>query len=195
MSGAAEAPVVTSQKDKNIQQRGATPPGRTEPVPPTMPIKDERDSVVKFDGRPGATFDVYEETILNVAAGKTDERGWSLADHLLQIDENGPLGPAYPIGAATELRKAQACFRRRQKEAYALLSTTQADANIITVLRGSHFQRGADAWQYLTATYRRPVDRMELRSMDKIWHDFDLLEHVGVDENTIKTVVLRTHRP
>ena len=80
--------MVTSQKDKNIHQRGATPPGRTEPVPPTMPIKDERDSVVKFDGRPGATFDVYEETILNVAAGKTDERGWSLADHLLEVDEN-----------------------------------------------------------------------------------------------------------
>lgn len=27
--------------------------------------------------------------------------------------------------------------------------------------------------------------------MDKTWHEFDLLENVGVDENTIKTVVLK----
>ena len=91
MSGAAEAPVVSSQRDKNIYQRGATPPGRTEPLPSLlMPVKDERETVAKFDGRPGPTFDVYEEAILNAASGKTDERGWSLADHLLSVDENGP---------------------------------------------------------------------------------------------------------
>ena len=32
VSGAAEAPVVSSQRVKNIQQRGAKPPGRTEPL-------------------------------------------------------------------------------------------------------------------------------------------------------------------
>ena len=63
-----------------------------------MPTKDERETVAKFDGRPGPTFDVYEEAILNAASGKTDDRGWSLADHLLGVDENGPSGPHDGVG-------------------------------------------------------------------------------------------------
>ena len=60
-------------------------------------LKDRNDIVAKFDGMAGPTFDVYEEAILNVAAGKADERGWSLADHILGTDENGPSGPPYPV--------------------------------------------------------------------------------------------------
>ena len=66
----------------------------------------DRETVTKFDGTPGVTFDVYEEGILNFAAGKTDDRGWSLADHLMESDELGPNGPL-PPNNATELRKAQ----------------------------------------------------------------------------------------
>ena len=47
-----------------------------------MPTKDERETVAKFDGRPGPTFDVYEEAILNAASGKTDERGLVACGHL-----------------------------------------------------------------------------------------------------------------
>jgi hypothetical protein len=69
----------------------------------------EKDSerVPNFDGNAGLTFDVYEENILNYTAGKTDDRGWSCADYLTGVDEGGALGPAWPVGAATELRKAQ----------------------------------------------------------------------------------------
>ena len=31
------------------------------------------------DGTPGTSWDDFEERILSVAAGKTDDRGWSLA--------------------------------------------------------------------------------------------------------------------
>ena len=34
------------------------------------------------DGTPGKPWDDFEERLLDVASGKTDERGWSLADCL-----------------------------------------------------------------------------------------------------------------
>ena len=34
------------------------------------------------DGTPGTPWDDFEERIISVAAGKTDDRGWSLADTL-----------------------------------------------------------------------------------------------------------------
>ena len=37
------------------------------------------------DGTPGKPWDDFEERLLDVASGKTDERGWSLADCLNQI--------------------------------------------------------------------------------------------------------------
>ena len=57
-----------------------------------MPSSKDFESVAKFDGNAGPTFDVYEEALLNAAAGRTDDRGWSSADHLLGVDEGGPNG-------------------------------------------------------------------------------------------------------
>ena len=34
------------------------------------------------DGTPGTPWDDFEERIVSVASGKTDDRGWSLADTL-----------------------------------------------------------------------------------------------------------------
>ena len=52
------------------------------------------------DGTPGTPWDDFEERILSVAAGKTDDRGWSLADTLNGVDEGGAGGPPVPGGAA-----------------------------------------------------------------------------------------------
>ena len=41
------------------------------------------------DGTPGKPWDDFEERLLDVASGKTDERGWSLADCLNRLDEGG----------------------------------------------------------------------------------------------------------
>ena len=35
----------------------------------------------------------FEERIINVAAKRVDDRGWSLADHLLNVDEGSPNVP------------------------------------------------------------------------------------------------------
>ena len=45
------------------------------------------------DGTPGTPWDDFEERILSVAAGKTDDRGWSLADVFNGVDEGAAGGP------------------------------------------------------------------------------------------------------
>ena len=75
-----------------------------------------------YDDTPGKSWDDFDGRLKNYAAGKTDDRGWSLADHYSKVDEGSINGPALPAGNATEMRKALASRRRRQKDAYALLA-------------------------------------------------------------------------
>ena len=45
------------------------------------------------DGTPGKSFEDFEDRLLNYLSREVDDRGWSLADHLLEIDEGGANGP------------------------------------------------------------------------------------------------------
>ena len=83
-----------------------------------MPSREER-----FD------FDDYAARLKNYAAGKTDDRGYSVADHLLKIDEGSP-GVPMPVGQPSELRKATAARRRRQKENYAKTHESESSSGV-----------------------------------------------------------------
>ena len=95
---------------------------------------------------PGDDYDKWRERALNAMA-TSDERGWSLADHLLGIDEGGPGGPPIPGGAAAN--KAQQAFRSRQKNAYKVLTKHVLDAGHLTHMSNNTFQQGRAAWLYL----------------------------------------------
>ena len=82
---------------------------------------------------PGDDYDKFRERALN-AMSTSDDRGWSLSDHMLGIDEGGPGGPPMPGGAG--LAKAQQAFRGRQKNAYKLLSKHVLDPGHLTDLYG-----------------------------------------------------------
>ena len=65
---------------------------------PHVPVKNStapdmsKDKDYKFtpwDGTPGLKFEKFEKDLLLVTAGEVDKRGWSLADHLLTVDEGG----------------------------------------------------------------------------------------------------------
>ena len=101
-----------------------------------------------FDGTPGKTWDDYASRLKNAAAGEVDERGYSLADEFDGVAEGQPGGPAFP-GAAAQLLKAQAAARRRQKEAYSMLTMTMQVKEQIDYLRQNHFQNGRAAFQYM----------------------------------------------
>ena len=100
---------------------------------------------------PGDDYDKWRERCLN-AFTKSDERGWSLADHMLGLDEGGPAGPAIAAagGAAAQL-KAQHALRKRQKDSYALLTKHVLDAGHVSEMSNGHFQNGRTAWLYLEA--------------------------------------------
>ena len=82
-----------------------------------MATVDVKYDTTPHDGTPGPPWDDFEERILGVAAGRTDDRGWSLADCANQIDEGGAGGPPMPGGAAGN--RAQTSRRKRLKELYA----------------------------------------------------------------------------
>ena len=93
---------------------------RREPITPSaMATVEVKYLTQPHDGTPGTPWDDFEERILGVASGKTDERGWSLADTLNDVDEGGAAGPPMPGGAAAQ--KAIAARRRRLKDSYSLL--------------------------------------------------------------------------
>ena len=118
-----------------------------------MATVDVKYDTTPHDGTPGPPWDDFEERILGVAAGRTDERGWSLADCANQTDEGGVGGPPMPAAGAAAA-KAQTARRKRLKELYALLYKHELDTDHRTHVYQNHFQDGDGAFQYLIATMR-----------------------------------------
>ena len=64
------------------------------------------------DGTPGKPWEDFEQRLLDIATGKSDDRGWSLADCLNGDDEGGAAGPAIAGPAAQQLKATQARRKR-----------------------------------------------------------------------------------
>ena len=153
---------------------------------------------VKYDFEPaqptpGEDYEKFEERLMNAAAAQADDRGWSLADHFLGVDEGGPTGPAFPAVNAANMAgtKARSCYRARQKEAYGMLTKHVLDADHITEMRNSHFQNGFGAWMYLRTACFRPPSLLRLREMNKDFDDIDIVHDIGINHNTIKLLCKR----
>ena len=140
-----------------------------------------------FDGTPGQHYDKFEERLLNAATARTDDRGWSLADHFLGNDEGGPTGPAFP-GGGPGLLNATNAYRKRLKESYGLLTKHITDADHITEMRSNYFQNGHDAFESLRTSCSMPINQIRLREMDKEWDALDIMTDVGVNAYTIQTL-------
>ena len=134
---------------------------------------------------PGDDYDKWRQDALNAMASG-DDRGWSLADHVLGIDEGGPAGPGFPAGAAGV--KAQGLFRTRQKTSYKVLTKHVLDGDHITEMTNTHFQNGHQAWLYLEASCQRPVNQLRIRELNKEFDDIDIVHDIGINQNTIKTL-------
>ena len=156
-----------------------------------------KESDVKFDfdpwdGTPGDAYDKFEIRLLNNGS-KTDDRGWSLSDHLLGDDEGGPnIGaPAMPVGPPAQLLKAQQARRKRQKESYGILAKHVTNKDITEDLQRNHFQDGRAAFLAIRASGQVAVDQLQLRELDKEWDGISILHDIGINENTIGLLVIR----
>ena len=152
-------------------------------------MKIDRESFGKFfDGTPGKSWDDYAARLKNAGAGEVDDRGYSLADEYDGNAEGGPFGPAMPTGAA-DLRKAQASQRRRQKEAYSLLTLTMEVKTQVDYLRQNHFQDGRAAFIYMDGAMASAINRTEIRAMNRTWDDCNMLSDVGVQPHSVRLLL------
>ena len=145
-----------------------------------------------YDCTPGDAYDAFEERYLNHATA-TDDRGYSLADHVLGIDEGSPGGPAI-AGTPQQIQKAQAALLKRQKQSYGLLVKHLAGgaaADHITYMKQNHFQQGLAAATYLRGMCQQPITRVKLRQLDNDWDAIDLLHDIGVSRNSIQLLSVR----
>ena len=126
--------------------------------------KDHDHDFEPYDGTPGKKWDDFKQRLMDYAAGKTDDRGESLADFYLDQSEGQAGGAALPAGAA-EVRKAQLALRRRQKDAYALLMRHIAHADHKLHMSINHFQDGLAAYQYIEAASAAPMNAIQLRKL------------------------------
>ena len=138
---------------------------------------------------PGEDYDKFEERLLNAGTSVVDDRGWSLADHLMGIDEGGPRGPNMPAGGGGP--PAAVKRRIRQKNAYGLLTKHVLDADHISEMKNNYFQDGYLAFTYLQGCCQRTVNPLRLREMNNEFDSIDIIHDIGIGENTIKMLCKR----
>ena len=140
-----------------------------------------------WDGTPGEGWEKFEARLFDNTT-RSDDRGWSLADHLKGEDEGQPppfgTGPAFPANPA-ENRKAQSAFRKRQKESYGIVLRHITATDIKETLQRDHFQLGRDAFNTAQASGLVPIDRLKLKQLNGEWDDTSILYDIGVNEHTI----------
>ena len=147
-----------------------------------------------YDCTPGDDWEKFDSDLLIYCTGELDKRGWSVADHLLGIDEGGPSGPALPANnaaRAVERRQALAAQRTRAKTAFSILTRHLTDEDWILDLKTNHFQQGHAAYTVLAAACAQPVDALKLRSLNRDWDNVDLLADVGVNANSVSLLAKR----
>ena len=147
-----------------------------------------------YDCTPGDGWEVFDQNLQNHCSGEVDDRGWSLADYLLSVCERSPNGPALPLNNAAnaaDRRKALASIRRRAKESYSIIQKHISDGDWQLELKNNHFQNGRAAYLALAAACATPVDALKLRQLNAEWHDVDLLADIGVNANTISSLLKR----
>ena len=153
-----------------------------------------KDKDSDFDFTPydcnSAGWDGYLEEKMSYFAGVVDDRGSSLADCLLGIDEGGPNAgaPPLPAGAAAQA-KAIAARRKRLKVLYQKEYKHITDPSVKTHLYNNHFNDGPACHVYIMAISQKPIGRLELRILDKKFDGVTIRDDIGVKEGTIKHLV------
>ena len=111
----------------------------------------------QYDGTPGRKYDDFVMLALNAMAGKMDERGFSLADHIKKTDEGGDAAAtddAMPNANTAAGVKALAARRRRRRarESYSLIVTHISDPGIVRELWTQYLQDGIGACSHTRHT-------------------------------------------
>ena len=112
------------------------------------PSVDIKFDFVPFNGTPGETYDKWERALLNAGA-RADERGYSISDHLTGVDEGTTANPHLSGPRTADGRKSRQAQRKRQKDAYAILTRHLHAPEHLRHMELNHFQDGLAALLYI----------------------------------------------
>ena len=139
----------------------------------------------RFDARPGEAYREGRITLMNFCSTKSDESGSSWADHLMDIDMGGagPGAPAFPVG--TQSDKMIILRLSRSKNSYGIIVKHINDTDLVKILVTNYFGNGRQAFNYLNGLYDTPIRRQDIRELDRKWSDTNIVNDVGVNEDSI----------
>ena len=69
--------------------------------------------------------------------------------------------------------------------AYGIIVKHVRDADLVKILATNFFGSGQDAFKYLNTVYDTPVRRQDLRELDRKWIDTNIVNDVGINEDSI----------
>ena len=130
--------------------------------------------------------------------GKTDDRGFSYADHILRQDEgaldiNGnPVVGAPPIPGGAGAPAANRAYLKRKKESYTyLLQHVTCASTKILMADPPYFQYGAAVFDYVCGQIVVAYDTSDIEELNLRWQLLEIITDIGVSENTVKEVLVR----
>ena len=152
----------------------------------------------------GEKWRAYKSEAFKILAGKCDDSGSSLADHLLGIDMGGPNvgAPAFPPANQRDGQSMRRLFRKRQKllfdwwvrrklshvGGFDCCSSTGASKTLTDMLAAvgsATFQNGRQTVAQLESLFDKPAGRSELRKMNRRWDELSIKDDLGVSESSI----------
>ena len=139
----------------------------------------------------GEEFRQWRANLYDEASGFTDESASSLADYFDDNDMGGagPAATAMPAGAGVQAGQTLARMQRlrtaRAKDAYALIVARIDDSDITSDLRTNFFQDGRGALGSVDLALNTPIMRSDLKRLNKIWDGASIVEHIGINPNSV----------
>ena len=122
---------------------------------------------------------------MNFCSTKSDESGSSWADHLLDVDMGGAGPGSPPIPAGPQGMKMIRLRLARSKNSYGTIVKHINDADLVKILATHYFGNGQQALNYLNTLYDTPVRRQDLRELDKKWIETNILNDIGINEDSV----------
>ena len=133
-----------------------------------------------FDATAGEKFSTWRRAALGHMAGKCDDKGYSLADHLLGEDQGGYAAGAPNQGNPLGLNPSdRAKYLKRTKESWSIIYRHTSDDDLKAILsKDDLYQQGAAAFRYLRENYEVKMLQSDLDTLDLLWIDTSILKDV-----------------
>ena len=138
----------------------------------------------------------YKLKASRILSGVVDDSGSSLSDHMIDADMGGANAPlnALPNAPVNDARNMARLRAKRSKKLFEwwvrhLLDTTLQD--LLSAPGSATFQNGQATVAYLDNIFDRAARRSDVKMLERAWIDLNLLDEVGIGENSISLYAVR----